>query len=98
MSVDGELVGAIGRGLVVLLGVGSGDTEDDAAYLAEKIANGPPIAIRLMKFQAYEGLHMDLDTALQIAAACETITLSSEDHKEGLAAFREKRPPNYQGK
>lgn len=39
MSVDGELVGAIGRGLVVLLGVGSGDTEDDAAYLAEKIAN-----------------------------------------------------------
>ena len=39
VSVDRELVGAIERGLVVLLGVGSGDTEDDAAYLAEKIAN-----------------------------------------------------------
>ncbi len=74
------------------------DLQKETMALAEKIANGPPIAIRLMKFQAYEGLHMDLDTALQIAAACETITLSSEDHKEGLAAFREKRPPNYQGK
>ena len=28
----------------------------------------------------------------------ERITLSSEDHKEGLAAFREKRPPEYTGR
>ncbi len=34
---------------------------------------------------------MDLETALQMAAACETITLSSEDHREGVTAFREKR-------
>ncbi|WP_306533605.1 D-aminoacyl-tRNA deacylase [Geobacter sp.] len=36
--VDGETVGAIGRGILVLLGVEKGDTERDAAWLAEKIA------------------------------------------------------------
>jgi D-tyrosyl-tRNA(Tyr) deacylase len=36
---DGAVVGAIGPGLVVLLGVGQGDSEADAAYLAEKVLN-----------------------------------------------------------
>ena len=39
VSVDGDIVGAIGPGLVVLIGVGAGDTVDDALYLAEKTAN-----------------------------------------------------------
>jgi len=38
VSVDGEVVGRIDRGLLVLLGVGSDDGEADADYLAEKIA------------------------------------------------------------
>lgn len=38
MVVDGETVGAIGTGFLVLLGVGHGDTEGDARYLASKIA------------------------------------------------------------
>ena len=38
VTVDGVPVGSIGRGLVVLLGVARGDTEDDAAWLAAKIA------------------------------------------------------------
>lgn len=37
--VGGEVVGAIGPGLVVLLGVGGGDTEKDAEYLADKVLN-----------------------------------------------------------
>ncbi len=39
VRVDGEQVGAIGRGLVVLLGVGRGDGEQDADSLAEKTLN-----------------------------------------------------------
>ena len=39
VSVEGETIGSIGAGLVVLLGVAEGDTEDDAAYMAEKIVN-----------------------------------------------------------
>ncbi len=74
------------------------DLEKETMVLAGKIAKGPPISIRLMKLQAYKGLQMDLETAIQMAAACETITLASEDHKEGIAAFREKREARYQGK
>ncbi len=37
VTVDGEVVGQIGRGLLVLLGVGQGDDERDARYLADKI-------------------------------------------------------------
>src|SRR5260370_40540414 len=38
VTVDGEIVGEIGNGLVVLLGIARNDTKFDAAYLAEKIA------------------------------------------------------------
>jgi D-aminoacyl-tRNA deacylase len=37
VRVDGELVGSIGPGLVVLLGVGVGDEDDDADFLADKV-------------------------------------------------------------
>ncbi|HSO18414.1 MAG TPA: D-aminoacyl-tRNA deacylase [Desulfosarcina sp.] len=39
VSVDGSVVGAIGRGLNVLLGVAEGDREPDAEYLAAKTVN-----------------------------------------------------------
>jgi len=39
VRVDGEVVGSIGPGLVVLVAVGSGDVEADADYLADKILN-----------------------------------------------------------
>ena len=65
--------------------------------MARKIANGPPIAIRLSKLMLYKGLEFDLETAMKMAAAAETITLTSRDHAEGTTAFRERRPPSYEG-
>ena len=38
VSVDDQQVAEIGRGLVILVGVGTGDTEEEAAWLAEKCA------------------------------------------------------------
>lgn len=37
VSIDGQLVASIGRGIVVLLGVGLDDASDDATYIANKI-------------------------------------------------------------
>ena len=39
VSVDGEIVGAIGPGLMILLGIKEGDTEEEAHWLAPKVAN-----------------------------------------------------------
>ena len=39
VGVDGEATGTIGRGLMLLVGVGRGDAPDDAERLAEKVAN-----------------------------------------------------------
>ena len=66
-----------------------------AMAMAQKIAAGPPIAIRLSKLMLYKGLEFDLETAMKMAAAGEAITLTSQDHVEGVAAFREKRAAEY---
>ena len=63
--------------------------------LAQRIAAGPPIAIRLSKMMLYQGLEFNLETAMKMAAAAETITLTSQDHIEGVTAFREKRAAVY---
>jgi D-tyrosyl-tRNA(Tyr) deacylase len=39
VTVEGKIIGAIEKGLVILLGIRTGDTENDARYLAEKCAN-----------------------------------------------------------
>lgn len=71
--------------------------EDTTMELAQKIASGPPIAIRLGKMLLYKGLDMDLETAMQMAAAAESITLKSADHSEGVAAFQGKRGARFKG-
>lgn len=39
MTVDGRVIGEIGRGIVLLLGVARGDSLDDLEYLADKVIN-----------------------------------------------------------
>ena len=39
VSVDGQTISSIGKGLLILLGIGHGDGEEQAQFLAEKIAN-----------------------------------------------------------
>lgn len=56
--------------------------------LARRMAFHLPIALRLDKQLLYRGLETDLDTALAMAAAFQTICFASEDHKEALAALR----------
>ena len=74
------------------------ELQEETMGLARRIAQGPPIAIRLAKMLLYWGLEFDLETALLMSATAETITLTSEDHREGVAAFREKRQPNFRGR
>ena len=74
------------------------DLESTTMEMARRIAAGPPIAMRLSKLMLYKGMEFDLETAMQMAAAAETITLTSQDHEEGTASFRESRDPKFEGR
>jgi 2-(1,2-epoxy-1,2-dihydrophenyl)acetyl-CoA isomerase len=56
------------------------------------------LAVRLAKRMMYKQLHMTLDNALEDAALSVMITNPSEDAREGVRAFLEKRKPNFQGR
>ena len=75
-----------------------GRLEEETMDLAQRIAQGPPIALRLDKIMIYKGLGTDLETALAFASACENITLHTQDHVEGVTAFVQKRQPQFQGR
>lgn len=69
--------------------------QEESMKIARKIAKGSPIAYRLSKLQVYKGLGMDLETALAFAMACVTIATGSEDHKEALRSFADRRLPEF---
>ena len=78
--------------------VSAAELETETIALAEQIAKGPPIAIKLSKQLLYYELHKDLEPHLQMSAAFQTMCHCSQDHREGVAAWREKREPQFQGR
>ena len=78
--------------------VSSEKLEQEVMKMAKRISNGPPIAIKVAKLLLYKDLQLDLATASEDAAAHETITWASQDVKEGIRAFQEKRPPLFKGR
>jgi len=73
------------------------ELEETTMELARKIAGKAPIPNRMVKGMMYRGLAQTLDDHLAEAAQAEVLTLTSKDHKESLASFREKRAPVYKG-
>ena len=69
-----------------------------AHALARKIADGPPIAIRLAKRSIYHNLDCDLRQALEFETFAQNICFDTEDAAEGIKAFVEKRSPNFRGR
>jgi 2-(1,2-epoxy-1,2-dihydrophenyl)acetyl-CoA isomerase len=69
-----------------------------AQAIARKIAAGPPIAIRLAKRAIYHSLDCDLRQALEFETYAQNICFETEDAREGISAFVEKRPPAFRGR
>jgi enoyl-CoA hydratase/carnithine racemase len=78
--------------------VGDAELMPVARIWAEKLADGPPIAMRMAKRMMYKQQTMDLENALEDAALAVMVTNYSEDVKEGTAAFHEKRKPIFKGR
>ncbi|MGN7439691.1 crotonase/enoyl-CoA hydratase family protein [Pseudomonas lactis] len=70
--------------------------QSEAQALARRIASNPGHALRLCKRLLREGQHMRLDSLLELSAAYQALAHHTEDHQEAVAAFVDKRDPNYQ--
>ncbi len=71
---------------------------DDAMALALRLAAAPTRALGLIKRAVNRSFENDLDSQLDLEAELQGIASRSEDYAEGVRAFLEKRPPNFQGR
>ncbi|MCL5117152.1 MAG: enoyl-CoA hydratase-related protein [Firmicutes bacterium] len=69
-----------------------------ALKLAEAIAQMPPLAVRLAKESVLTALDTPLDVGLLHERRLFSLLFASDDQKEGMAAFLEKRPPTFKGR
>ena len=71
---------------------------EEANKLAGKILACAPVAVELSKSAVQRGLNLDLDSGQAYEANVFGLTFSTEDQKEGMTAFLEKRKPAYKGR
>ena len=64
---------------------------------AQKIAANAPIAVRQAKQAIHKGLQMSLSDGMSFEIEAYNRTVPTQDRKEGVAAFNEKRPPKFTG-
>jgi 2-(1,2-epoxy-1,2-dihydrophenyl)acetyl-CoA isomerase len=77
--------------------VKSEDLDFEVNKLAVQYSQAPTKAIGLMKKMLNKSFSSDLDTMLEYEAFCQEIAGRSNDYKEGVSAFNEKRKPDFKG-
>jgi len=91
-AVEAERIGLINR-------VVPGDKLDaETAALAAKLARGATQAIRYTKVSTNIGLKLVAQAVMDASVAYEAMSFATQDHKEAVAAFMEKRRPRFTGR
>lgn len=88
VEVEGEVTGSIGRGLLVLLGVGQGDAEKHAQWLAEKIAG-----LRIFEDDAGK-MNLSVQDVGGSVLVVSQFTLYGDCRKGRRPSFTEAAPPD----
>ena len=78
--------------------VPASEFEATVQALAQRLAQGPTKAYTLIKQLFYTSLDSDLQTTLKLEGELQDIAIASEDHRENVKAFLQKRAPKYTGK
>jgi enoyl-CoA hydratase/carnithine racemase len=100
MALTGDMIDAqeaLACGLVSKV-VPDSDLLVEARKLADRIAVNPTQAVRMTKRLLWESRSINLDTLLELSAAMQAIAHTTDDNREAITAFLEKRKPNFIGK
>jgi enoyl-CoA hydratase/3-hydroxyacyl-CoA dehydrogenase len=71
---------------------------EEATALAQKLADGPPVAMKYAKHALNYGTQVPLEAGLRIEAGLMGLSFSTEDLKEGVEALFSKRKAEFKGK
>lgn len=72
--------------------------EDEALKMAREIAAKPPVAVRLAKKAVLKAMDTPLETGLAYEQMLFYLLFATEDQREGMRAFLEKRKPRFRGR
>ncbi|MBI4190603.1 MAG: enoyl-CoA hydratase/isomerase family protein [Betaproteobacteria bacterium] len=100
ICLTGDLFGAkeaFDMGLVSEV-VADAEVEKRAVEMAKQIAELAPLAVQQIKEVVLAGQDASLDAALRLETKAIQVMFASQDQKEGMAAFIEKRKPKFQGR
>lgn len=76
----------------------AGGAYDKAVEMAKTISEKGPIGVRMAKAAIDGGIACNIDQAMEVEGSCYSNVIYTQDRKEGLKAFVEKRSPKYSGK
>jgi len=75
-----------------------GELQEQALDTARRIGANAPVATRQIKHSVHFGLQMDLHTGMMFEIEAYNRLVPTEDRREGVAAFNEKRKPEFKGR
>jgi enoyl-CoA hydratase/carnithine racemase len=71
---------------------------DTVLAVAAEIASKAPLSVRALKHVVHDAQHLDLAPAMEIELAAYNRLFKTEDRREGVASFNEKRAPKFEGR
>ena len=77
--------------------VGAGEAVARALGWVEEVATRAPLSTYLSKLVVNSGDDLDMDTALQIEMLAAVMAAGTDDRREGIQAFLDKRPADFRG-